>query len=216
MKIIDKEERDAHRIHVASEGLKGLFYGSVLSVGLFSYLKFRHPARFARFNTSIKACIIVMPTISLGAFWADEGSVEFDRKMYSSGYANRKILEEYTEWQKKPTSEKIITTLSTHKYKVILTSWLASMYGSWVFVNRDKVMSSTQKMVQARMYAQAITIVLLLGTVVLAMKEEEINKAKPAPIPEWKKVLRERQEEEEGKLKKERSDVQVTKEKSDF
>lgn len=189
MKIIDKEERDAHRAHVLTEGLKGMFYGGVLSVGLFTYLKFRHPARFARFNTSIKACIIIMPTISLCAFYADEGSVDFDRQMYSSGYANKKLLEEYSNWQKLPIQDKVISSLGTHKYKIIIASWIASMYGSWVFVNKDKVMTSTQKMVQARMYAQAITIVLLLSTIVLAMKEEELNKKKPAPVPEWRKVL---------------------------
>lgn len=193
MKIIDKEEREAHSHHVLTEGLKGLFYGGVVSVGLYAYLKLRHPARFARFNTSIKACIIVMPSISLCAFWADEGSVEFDRQMYSSGYANKKMLEEYQQWKNMPFSDKLVSSLATHQYKIILASWIASMYGSWVYVNKDKVMTGPQKIVQARMYAQAITIVLLLSTIVLSMKEAELNKKKAAPIPEWKKVLQEKE-----------------------
>ena len=57
-------------------------------------------------------------------------------------------------------------------------------------------MTGPQKLVQARMYAQAVTIVLLLSTIVLAMKEEELNKGKPAPLPEWKKVLLEREAEQ--------------------
>lgn len=196
MKIIDKEEREAHANHVLTEGLKGLFYGGVVSVGLYAYLKARHPARFAKFNTSIKACIFVMPTISLCAFWADEGSVEFDRQMYSSGYANKKMLEEYQQWKNMPFSDKLVSSLSIHKYKIILASWIASMYGSWVYVNRDKVMTGPQKIVQARMYAQAITIVLLLSTIVLSMKEAELDKKKPEPIPEWKKFLQEKEEAE--------------------
>ncbi|SGZ50144.1 CIC11C00000004415 [Sungouiella intermedia] len=195
MKIIDKEEREAHASYVLSEGLKGMFYGSVVSLGLFSYLRLRHPARFRSFNTSIKACILTMPTISLAAFFADEGSVEFDRRMYSSGYTNKKVLEEYRDWNNLPVSDKVFTTLSNNQYKVIFTSWVASMYGSWVYVNRDKVMTTPQKLVQARMYAQAITIVLLLSTVLLAMKKEEINKKRPAPIPEWKRVLQEKEAE---------------------
>lgn len=198
MKIIDKEERDAHAAYIATEGLKGLFYGSILSVGLYSYLKMRHPKRFASFNTSIKACIITMPTVSLAAFYADEGSVEFDRQMYSLGYANKQMMEEYRKWKNLPFGEKAISSLSTHKYKIILASWVASMYGLWVFVNRDKVMTAQQKFVQARMYAQAFTIVLLLSTIVLAVKEEELNKKKPAPVPEWKRVLLEREAEEKA------------------
>ena len=85
MKILSKEEKDAHISHIISEGAKGLFYGGALSVGLYQYLKHRHPARFATFNPSIKAAIIAMPTISVAAFFADQGSVEFDRKMHQSG-----------------------------------------------------------------------------------------------------------------------------------
>lgn len=189
MKIIDREEKEAHASYIAAEGLKGLFYGSVLSVGLFAYLKTRHPARFKHFNTSIKTCILVMPTISLGAFYADQGSVEFDRKLHSSSHSEKVVLQEFRAWKKMLISEQIFSSLSNNKYKFIFSSWLASMYGSWVYVNRDKIMTPTQKLVQARMYAQAITILLLLSTLVLAMKEEEILKTKPAPIPEWKKVL---------------------------
>lgn len=195
MKIIDREEKEAHASYVMAEGLRGLFYGSVVLVGLFAYLKTRHTARFARFNTSIKACILTMPTVSLAAFYADEGSVEFDRQMYSSGHTNKQVLEQYKEWRNMPTSDKVVTALGTHKYKIIFASWVASMYGSWVFVNRDKVMTAPQKLVQARMYAQAFTIVLLLSTIVLAMKEEEIKKQQPAPLPEWKKVLLEKEAE---------------------
>ena len=50
MKILSKEEKDAHISHIISEGAKGLFYGGALSVGLYQYLKHRHPARFATFN----------------------------------------------------------------------------------------------------------------------------------------------------------------------
>ncbi|KAM9889209.1 hypothetical protein OXX79_012310, partial [Metschnikowia pulcherrima] len=106
MKIIDREEKEAHASFVMSEGLRGMFYGSVVSVGLFAYLRTRHPARFARFNTSIKACILTMPTISLAAFYADEGSVEFDRLMYSQGHTNKQVLDQYKEWKNMPASDK--------------------------------------------------------------------------------------------------------------
>lgn len=195
MKIIDREEREAHASHVLAEGLKGMFYGSILSVGLYTYLKVRQPVRFRSFNTSIKACLLIMPTVSMSAFFADEGSVDFDRQMYSSGFTNQKVLEEYREWSNLPLSDKIFSTLSSNQYKIIFTSWLASMYGSWVYVNRDKVMTTPQKLVQARMYAQAITILLLLSTILLAMKEEELNKKKPAPLPEWKRILQDKEEE---------------------
>lgn len=193
MKIIDKEERDAHALYIAAEGVKGLFYGLILSLGVYGYLKMRHPIRFGQFNTSIKACILTMPTIAMGAFFADEGSVEFDRKMHSSNYTEKVIMEEYRAWKNMAMSDQIFMSLSNNKYKIIFSSWLASMYGSWVLVNRDKIMTSTQKLVQARMYAQAITIALLLSTVLLAMKEEELLKKQPEPVPEWRQILLEKE-----------------------
>lgn len=115
MKIIDKEEREAHKLHIISEGMKGMLYGGIVSLGLYTYLKKCRTALFARLNTSIKTCIIVMPTISLSAFWADAGSVQFDRKMYSSGYANKKLLEEYAQWKNLSFYEKAVQAVSTRK-----------------------------------------------------------------------------------------------------
>lgn len=198
MKIISQEEKDAHSTHVLAEGAKGLFYGGLVSAGIFAYLKTKHPVRFASFSASVKTAIIVMPTVSISAFYADAGSVEFDKEMYQSGYENQQMLEQYREWNRMSTTDKVFTSLNTHKYKIIFSSWLASMWGSWVFVNRDKVMTGPQKLVQARMYAQAVTIVLLLSTIVLAMKEEEMNKDKPKPLPEWRKVLLEREAEQKA------------------
>lgn len=201
MKILDDEERNAHIAHITAEGAKGLFYGSIFSAGLFAYLKFKHPIKFRQMNTSVKSCVIAMPTIAISAFFADQGSVEFDREMHSSEYNQKRLLEEYQEWQKLPTGEKLIHTLNKNKYPIIIGTWAASLYGSWVFVNRDKIMTTAQKAVQARMYAQAISVVLLLGTILLAMKEEEFEKTKPPPIPEWQRILDERQQDEEERQK---------------
>lgn len=196
MKLVTKEEREAHASYILAEGAKGLFWGALGSVGLYAYLKKRHTARFNQFNTSIKACILTIPTVGVSALWADNGSVEFDRKMYSSGHEESKLVQEYREWNNMAMSDRIISSLNTHKYKIIISAWAGSLWGSWVLVNRDKIMTTAQKAVQARMYAQAISIVLLLCTIVLAMKEEEINKSKPPPIPEWKRVLMEREAEQ--------------------
>lgn len=201
MKILGQDEREAHIAHITSEGAKGLFYGSIISLGLFGYLKTRHPLRFKSFNTSIKTCIFAMPTIATGAFYADQGSVEFDRQVHSSDYTNSKMMEEYRQWNNMAMSDKIFHSLNENKYKIIITSWAASLYGSWVLVNRDKIMTTAQKAVQARMYAQGITIILLLGTILLAMKEEELEKNKPKPIPEWQKILNDREHDEHEKQK---------------
>lgn len=195
MKIIEDEEKLAHISYITHEGFKGLVYGLFLSTGLFIYLKTRHAAAFARYSTSIKTCVITMPTIALGAFYADQGSWDFDKRIHQGDFNKKRMLEEHQQWDKLSFSEKTIQALNNNKYPIIIVGWAASMYGSWVFVNRDKIMTTSQKAVQARMYAQAITIVLLLGTIVLASKEQELLKHQPAPLPEWKQILLEKEEE---------------------
>lgn len=54
-------------------------------------------------------------------------------------------------------------------------------------------MTLAQKAVQARVYAQAITVVLLLGTLLLSMHERELAAKEPAPVPEWKRYLAEQE-----------------------
>lgn len=60
------------------------------------------------------------------------------------------------------------------------------MYGSWRLVDRDPIMTKVQKAVQARMYAQALTVVMLLASVMLSMYGAKRN-------PENKEQRRQRQ-----------------------
>lgn len=200
MKIISNEEKQAHMAHIAAEGAKGLVYGGIVSTAAFFFARKRWPQKINAWNTSVKACSIVIPTIGAGAFWADQGSWEFDKEMHHSEYTQTKVVEEFKEWNRLSSSDKVFTVLNDNKYKIIISAWAASLYGSWVLVNRDKIMTTAQKAVQARMYAQGITVILLLSTILLAMKEEEINKAKPKEIPEWRKVLMQKEEEEKSIL----------------
>lgn len=202
MKILDTEEREAHIAHITHEGVKGLFVGSMISAGLFAYLKFKQPVKFSHFNTSIKTCIFAMPTIASGAFFADQGSVEFDKQMHQLDYTTKKTLEEFRAWNNLSASDKFIHSLNNNKYSIIIGAWAASLYGSWALVNRDKIMTTAQKMVQARMYAQGLTIVLLLGTIVLSMKEQEMEKLQPKPIPEWQQILNDREQAKKQELLK--------------
>ncbi|KAI5954127.1 RCF2 [Candida margitis] len=215
MKILSTDEKNAHMNYLLSQGAKGLVYGGVVSAGIYSFFKYRRPARFATFTASVKAAIIVVPTIGISAFWADQGSWEFDKMMHQSEYTQQQMLEEHRKFNSLSTSEKIFTTLGAHKYQIIIAAWAASLYGSWTIINRDKVMTTAQKAVQARVYAQAITVVLLLGTILLSLKEAEINKSKPAPLPHWKQVLLEKEaekQEDEHRLAEEKRNAAEKKE----
>lgn len=162
MKLITREEREAHATYLSIEGTKGFIYGGILSIGLFNFLKIRHPAKFKSFNTTIKTCILLLPAVSSCGFWADRGSVVFDRRMHSYG-GGEKVMEEYRKWKKMSTIEKTATIVSQNKYKVLIGSWLVSLYGIWTYVETNKAMNAARKVSTMRNLGLASTSILAVG-----------------------------------------------------
>lgn len=196
MKLLTEDEVDAHWYATGAGAIKGLAAGTLFSVGLFKLGGRRYPKFFNNLTWSIRTAIFISPPTIATTIWAEEASNAFDREMYSNEFdenARKQKLEEYSKWAELPLSQKISGGLINHKYKIILTGWAASMYGSWVIVDRDPIMSKAQKIVQARMYAQFLTVGLLLGSVALSLYDE---KAHPEHYdkrekPSWEKVLEE-------------------------
>ncbi|KAK6462867.1 hypothetical protein DFJ63DRAFT_175940 [Scheffersomyces coipomensis] len=195
MKIISEEEKAAHSRFVLIQGLKGCAVGAGIAFGLTRYLKFKQPLRYSQFNASIKTALWAMPTVTMGAFFADDGSVEFDNSTYRSDYFKKQEEEKLLRYNNLSVSEKMLHQLNEKKYETVVVAWAASLYGSWKLVNRDQYMTRAQKLVQARVYAQAFTVLLLLGTLLLSVHEAELQKKEPAPVPEWKKYLEEHEKD---------------------
>lgn len=164
MKILNREEREAHATHVAFEGLTGLLVGGLLSVGAFSYLKLRHPVKFKQFNTSIKACVLIMPTVSCCAFYADQGSVQFDKAMRSSPKNEELIMNRFREWKKMSTLGKIGEYARQHKITVAMGTWLASNGGFYAYLKQDPGMSEAQRMIKMSRFNMAASGVILTAT----------------------------------------------------
>lgn len=69
------------------------------------------------------------------------------------------------ENRKRMTSqEKFMDWGRENRYKLVGASWVASMAGSLALVYRDKYLSKAQKLVQARVYAQGLTLLVLIAS----------------------------------------------------
>jgi len=75
---------------------------------------------------------------------------ERDREREALYESNRTALQRAKDWA------------SENRYPLLFTFWVASMAGSWTLVNRNRYLSGSQKLVQARMYAQGATLAALL------------------------------------------------------
>lgn len=205
MKILTPEEIDAHKSHTLAGGLKGALAGLIISGAIFKFAPMRYPKFNPKTMTySIKTALFITPPTLLTAICAEEASNKFDELMYSSGPESQQALEEHKRWKNLPFKQKFVEGLSENKYKIITGLWAASLYGSWVVVNKDKIMTTTQKAVQARMYAQFITVALLLASMGLSMYEQSLNpnKQKTKEQLRWDKLLQEAEKEEKAEAER--------------
>lgn len=198
MKILNEEEKDDHWNTVLIEGAKGCVIGLGVAAGLVTLVKKKRPQQWQQMNTSIRAAMWAIPTVAVAAFAADDGSWKYDEQKNRSEYYKQLEQQNADRWNKLSTSDKAFTVVNDNKYKLIIGAWAASMYGLWHFVNKDKYMTVAQKAVQARVYAQAITVVLLLSTLLLNMHERELKQDEPAPVPEWKRYIAEQEARKGG------------------
>lgn len=194
MKILTQEEIEDHKNHVLKENLKGLAVGAGVGGLMIAGIRKKWPAQWKSLNTSFKAAIFAMPCITIAAFYADDGSLEYDKEKYQGDYLKRMAEAKQETYSKLSKSEQLIHKVNEHKYPLIIGAWAASLFGCWKLVDRDRYMLKSQKIVQARVYAQAISVVLLLCTLLLSYRDNEIKKKQPPPVPEWKQVLQEQED----------------------
>lgn len=62
----------------------------------------------------------------------------------------------------KSTKQKTMDWLSANRYSVVFGSWVASMGTALGLVGRNPYLSTQQKLVQARVYAQGLTIAVVI------------------------------------------------------
>ena len=71
-----------------------------------------------------------------------------------------------------------------NKYSLAGATFVASMVGSFVMVGRNPHLTSKQKIVQARVYAQGLTLAVIVSLAALDMSDRR----KPAPRKEAVKL----------------------------
>ena len=172
MKVITEEEKNAENKAVLLGSVRGLAIGAMCSLGIYAAAK----ARFRpllRMSASAKSATFVTPPLFFALVDAEKGNNKFDKEMYSHDEEEREKNVQRNVWNSMSTKEQIRSTLSNGKYKIITGIWALSLWGSWKLANRDQLLSKAQRFYNARMYAQFVTLLLLLGSIGLSMKDEQ-------------------------------------------
>lgn len=165
MKILTKEEEDEHYAAVVKGGLKGGAYG--LGIGLASAFLLNHRYPFFRNLTLPLKAFLVSSTATFALIVTAENTsrqFEISRLKANISYQDRTAAILAENRARMSTQEKFMDWGREHRYKIVGASWVASMAGSLALVYRDKYLSRAQKLVQARVYAQGLTLMVLLAS----------------------------------------------------
>jgi len=179
MKILTKEEEDAHYRYTVKHGIVGGLLG--LGTGLASafLLKRRYPF-FRTLTVPFQAFYVT----SVGTFFS---IIEADRASRSFEAQRHAEVNEYRDEtarlialarENRTEKEKIFDWFREHRYPIVTASWLASMGVSLGIVSRNKYLTKAQKLVQARVYAQGLTLLVLVLTAAFEVSDAKEGKGR--------------------------------------
>ncbi|KAF3924152.1 hypothetical protein AA313_de0205780 [Arthrobotrys entomopaga] len=179
MKILTKQEEDEHYAATVKGGLKGGAYG--LGIGLASAYLLNHRYPFFRNLTlPLKAFFVSSSATFALIIAADNASRAYEQ---TRNHANVTFQDQTARLRAEQraqmtTQEKFMDWGRENRYKIVGASWVASMAGSLALVYRDKYLTRAQKLVQARVYAQGLTLAVLLASAAFEISDARSGKVR--------------------------------------
>ncbi|KAF9450946.1 hypothetical protein P691DRAFT_757733 [Macrolepiota fuliginosa MF-IS2] len=168
----------------AAASRRGALEGTLVSGGAAltgSWYLNRNWAAYRRLPLSLKALGVIIVVAPCLAIQAERRGLEYDRSQWegeSVRVLDERLLQEEKKWQALPLKEKIADWGARYQYTIILGGWVASLGLAGAIISRNRYQSYSQKIVQARMWAQGLTIGLLIGAGALTQtRRKEFAKA---------------------------------------
>lgn len=133
--------------------------------------------------------------IGTGVIYADKAGIAFDQAHYTDAGAavqRRYQSREQREWDSLSTSDKALTWAKENKFSVVAATWATSMGGIFAYIHTQP-MTFAQKLVQARVWAQGITLASLVGmaaiTQIPSAGDKIIKAHKEAADHSWREFV---------------------------
>ncbi|KXT05881.1 hypothetical protein AC578_344 [Pseudocercospora eumusae] len=162
MKILTKEEEQEHYNATLKGGIGGGVAGTAAgALGVWA-ASTRYPA-FRSLSLPFRAFLIT----SSGTFAAIIAADSYSRRFEASRQPDRTYQDEQVQLQEqlhsqRSTKEKITRWCSENRYGLVLGSWVVSISAAMGIVGRDPYLTTPQKLVQARVYAQGFTLAAVI------------------------------------------------------
>ncbi|KAF9028617.1 hypothetical protein BDP27DRAFT_915460 [Rhodocollybia butyracea] len=162
MKIdVTEEQMREHSKAVRRGAIEGTIAGSILSGGATYYAHTRIPA-YRALPMSLKALgpiILIAPLLSIQA---ERRSLQYDESQWCHDSQRKRAINKREMGSDEPDAE-TCRLAKRHEYSIILGSWALTLGVAGAIISRDKYQTPAQKVVQARMWAQGLTIGILIA-----------------------------------------------------
>ena len=131
---------------------------------------------------------------------ADSYSRSFQQQRHADyGYVNKSETQQLQLDKDKTTAQKAKEWVSEQRYPIVFGSWVASMGIAFGIVNRNQFLTGAQKLVQARVYAQGLTLAVLLASFGLESNDMRVGKGRWETVkildpedPDHKRIIEKR------------------------
>jgi hypothetical protein len=122
----------------------------------------------------MKAFLVTSSGTFVGIIAADHASRDFEKQQNATKmwYENREDRLHAEELRGLSFTDRAVAFARREKYKIVGATWIASMIGSFVLVGRNPYLSGQQKIVQARVYAQGLTLAVLCASAAFEISDQ--------------------------------------------
>ncbi|RDA92895.1 hypothetical protein CP533_3869 [Ophiocordyceps camponoti-saundersi (nom. inval.)] len=172
MKVLSKQEEEAHYSTVLQGGLVGGVAGLGIGLGGVLFASRRYPA-FRGLTLPFRAFLVTSSTTFGAIVNADRHSTNFQRAQHAdSDYRDGSQRAADMIRENESNYQRFMAWGRQHRYSIVFASWVAGMGVALAFVGRAPI-STPQKLVQARVYAQALTLAVLLVSAVFEVTDAQ-------------------------------------------
>jgi len=197
MKLATPEELAEHHKATVRGAIEGVLGGLAISLPASYYFQ-RTSQYYRALPPHLKALGVIMVVGPCYAIQAERRGVEYDKSTWTGAGVlelEREVAVERSRWNSLDSREKLKDWAIRNQYKIILGSWAASMGVAAAIVMRNRYQTMPQKIVQARMWAQGLTIGILIGAGVLTHSQRAEAAAHPHNTDHsWASIIEEEEE----------------------
>ncbi|TGO38741.1 hypothetical protein BHYA_0068g00210 [Botrytis hyacinthi] len=169
MKILTKEEEAEHYNATLKGGITGGFIGLAMG-GAALYVANRRFHTIRSLTIPMKSFLVSSSGTFAAIISADRASRSYEwNRDPSRNYKDKSTLLLEQEKANETTVQRLKAWGKENRYSIVTASWVASMGIAFGMVSKNKYLTGAQKLVQARVYAQGLTLAVLVASAAFEM-----------------------------------------------